>query len=97
MAQDLSSKTSEIIEIKKEIRKLKLRNQIVETNKAWETSITSRTLLMLLTYMVASISLIAIGNLDPLRNAVIPTLGFLLSTLTLPVIKNFWIHYVYKK
>jgi Mn2+/Fe2+ NRAMP family transporter len=81
---------SEIAELKKEIDLLKQRNKRVETNKAWETSTTRKLALTSLTYVVTTITFVMIDNPNPYLNAVIPTLGFFLSTLTLPFIKNLW-------
>ena len=88
---------SEITELKIEIEKLKARNKTVETNKAWETSLSRKLLLMILTYLLISITLVTLQNQSPWTNAIIPTLGFFLSTLTIPAAKNFWIKHLYKK
>jgi hypothetical protein len=87
---------TEITELKTEIEKLKERNRKVETNKAWETSMTRKLLLMFLTYFVIILTLLAINNPDPYRNAIVPSFGFFLSTLTLPFVKNLWKKYIYK-
>lgn len=87
---------SEIAEIKKEIDKIKERNKKVEINKAWETSWLRKILLMTLTYLIAAATLVTIKNPNPFLNALIPTVGFYLSTLTLPFIKNLWEKYIYK-
>jgi hypothetical protein len=83
-------------ELKLEINKLKERNKKVEANKAWETSISRKILLMVTTYLIAAFTLIVIKNDSPWLNALIPTLGFYLSTLTLPFIKNIWEKYLYR-
>ena len=47
-----------------EIEKIKLRNKRVELDKKWETSITKRLCIILLTYIVVVIySIVAIGQL----------------------------------
>ena len=83
-------------DLKKEIELLKDRNKRVETDKAWETSWTRKVILSLLTYLAIGIFLNAIYIESPWLNAIVPTVGFLLSTLTIPVIKNLWKKYIYK-
>ena len=73
--------------------KIEQRNQKVETDKAWETSYTRRILLMGSTYLAIGIYLNAIQVPDPWLNSIVPTLGFMLSTLTLPFVKKLWIRY----
>lgn len=67
------------------------RNAQVELDKAWETSGTRKTLLVIFTYISIGLYMNAIGVKDPWMNAVIPSIGFLLSTLTLPFFKRQWI------
>lgn len=74
-----------------EIEQIKKRNQKVELDKAWETSLTRRLLLILFTYLSIGLYMQAISIKDPWLNAVVPSLGFLLSTLTLPVFKSLWL------
>lgn len=77
----------ELEELKKEIELLKTRNKKVEANKAWETSLTRKLTIMLITYLTVGITLSTMKNPNPWINAIIPTLGFLLSTLTIPFMK----------
>jgi hypothetical protein len=77
--------------IETELQKIKERNKKVELDKAWETSLTRKTLIAVLTYIVIVIFLIQIKNTEPFINAVVPTIGFLLSTLAIEPIKNIWI------
>jgi len=74
-----------------EIEKIVERNQRVELDKAWETSKTRRGLVALITYAVAALFMYRIGVSDPLVNALVPTGGYLLSTLSLSFIKQWWI------
>ena len=77
-------------DLEKRIVVIEKRNQKVELDKAWETSWTRRVSIGLLTYFVVSAYLIAIGNEQPFINALVPAIGFLLSTLVLKSIKNIW-------
>lgn len=73
-----------------EILVIQERNRRVELDKAWETSWTRRGLIALVTYVVAMIFMYRIGVVDPWLNALVPTGGFILSTLSLGVIKKWW-------
>ena len=80
-----------------EVKKLTERNKRVETDKAWETSKTRRIIIAVITYSVVVIFLYSIGATKPWLSALVPTVGFLLSTLTLSLIKKFWVDRIYKK
>jgi len=83
--------------MKEEIQALKERNKKVEADKAWETSFTRRTVIAVMTYIVMVIFLILIKIPSPFLNALVPTIGFILSTLTLTFIKNKWLSKIYGK
>ncbi len=73
------------------IEKLEARNKRVEADKAWETSWTRRIAIMVLTYLVVVAYLHFVIHISPWINAVVPVLGFFLSTLTVAILKKFWI------
>lgn len=81
----------------KAIKNLIERNRRVELDKAWEISKTRRLIISLLTYFVIVIFLIAIGVKNPWLNALVPAIGFFLSTLTLPFFKRLWARYIYRR
>ncbi len=76
--------------IRKEITEIKERNSRVEKDKAWETSFFRKVLVAVLTYVVIVIFFLAADLPKPFMNALVPTLGFLLSTLTVSVFKKHW-------
>lgn len=80
-----------------EIETIKERNKRVERDKAWETSKTRRIIVALMTYIVIVIFLWSINAPNPWLNAIVPTVGFILSTLTLPFFKRFWINNIYRR
>lgn len=80
-------------DLQKEIEAIKKRNARVETDKAWETSRTRKIAIALLTYTVIVIFFLTMKLPSPRINAIIPTLGFLLSTLSLGFFKSIWIRY----
>jgi hypothetical protein len=74
-----------------DITDIKERNKRVELDKAWETSKTRRALIASITYIVAALFMYRIGVSEPFINALVPTGGYLLSTLSLPFIKQWWV------
>ena len=74
-----------------DIDEIKEQNRRVELDKAWETSTTRRIAIMIITYLVASFWLFHLGNEKPLLNALVPVLGYVLSTLSLPMVKRWWV------
>jgi len=87
---------TEIEELQKEIELLKERNKRVEADKAWETSKFRVFSVLLMTYIITSIVFYFIGVNDFLLNAFIPTIGFYLSTQSLPFIKKWWVNKNFK-
>ncbi len=79
------------------VQKIEERNKKVESDKAWETSFLRRGLLIIFTYLAIGLYLQAINIDRPWLNAIVPSVGFLLSTLTLPFFKSLWLKHLYKK
>lgn len=77
-------------DIEKRIAAIELRNRNVETDKAWETSWTRRLSIMALTYAVVVCYLYFVVHIDPWINALVPVIGYFLSTLTIGLIKQAW-------
>jgi nicotinamide riboside transporter PnuC len=77
-------------DFEKRLAAIEARNAKVELDKAWETSWTRRLSIAILTYAVIVIYLTIIHNNAPFINAAVPVVGFLLSTLFLRRIKEFW-------
>jgi hypothetical protein len=86
-----------IEELENRVKNIELRNKIVESNKGWELSYTRRGLLFLFTYLAIGIYLQVVDIPDPWLNAVVPSVAFMLSTLTLPYFRSLWLKYIYKK
>ena len=77
--------------LEEEIEKIKQRNRRVELDKAWETSLTRKFLIAVLTYVVMIIFFYFAGLPKPFVNSIVPALAFFISTLTVPFIKKLWI------
>lgn len=78
-------------QIRKDIEEIKERNRRVERDKAWETSWTRKILVAVLTYIVVVLFFIFAKLPNPFINAIVPTLGFLLSTLSISFVKKLWL------
>lgn len=74
-----------------ELAAIKKRNKRVESDKAWETSLTRMAFLLVLTYLMTALVFWLIAAPSPLLNALIPTLGYFLSAQSLPIVKRWWL------
>ncbi len=64
------------------------RNKKVEADKKWETSVVRKVSIAILTYLFVVIFLISINESHVLLKALVPVLGFILSTLSLRFIRQ---------
>ena len=78
-------------DFEKEIAAIKARNKRVETDKAWETSWTRRLCIMVLTYAIVVLYQASIAQVSNVfLSSLVPVMGFLLSTLSLKLIRKIW-------
>jgi hypothetical protein len=84
MEARIAKNEQEILEIKK-------RNQKVEADKAWETSFFRVASIVIMTYLIAALVMYMIGVVKYWQDALIPVVGYFLSTQSLPIIKKWWI------
>jgi hypothetical protein len=82
---------SSIENLTQEIDKIKERNKRVESDKAWEVSLTRRIFIAISTYVLISIFLIIIKVDKPFVSAIIPAVAYLVSTFSLGIIKSWWL------
>lgn len=75
----------------KEFAAIRERNKRVEADKAWELSWTRRLFIVVITYVFAALWLLSINDTNPFLKALIPIVGYLLSTITLPPLRRWWI------
>ncbi|MFA6027791.1 MAG: hypothetical protein WC752_02595 [Patescibacteria group bacterium] len=80
-------------DLQTEINEIKSRNKRVEGDKAWETSWVRIILVAILTYLVVCLFLYIIKAEQPFVTAIIPTIGFVLSTASLSFAKKIWLKY----
>ena len=77
--------------LQERIERLENRNARVEADKAWETSWLRRASIMILTYLVVVFYLRFVVHINPWINALVPVIGFFLSTLTVSLLKKKWL------
>lgn len=82
--------------LEEEVEKIKQRNRKVEADKAWETSCTRKLVIAVATYVVMICVMWVLKMENPYISAIIPTLGFLLSTMSADLIKQVWLRWFYK-
>lgn len=92
----LMSEIDKIQKLSERIGLIEERNSRVEADKAWESSWARKILLSLFTYLSIALYFQYILQADPWLNAIVPTAGFLLSTLTLTYFKKLWLRCVVK-
>ena len=78
-------------ELEERIKKIEERNKRVENDKEWETSTLRKVLIIVLTYIFAVLYLKIADTTNPFFGAVVPCVGFFLSTQTLGFIKKKWL------
>jgi len=77
--------------VEERIKNIEERNKRVELDKAWETSWTRRLCIMVLTYLIVIIYSYLIRNFDYIfLSSLVPVIGFMLSTLSLKLVRKFW-------
>lgn len=80
-------------QLQKELDLIKARNKKVELDKAWETSISRKIIIAILTYIVIVIFFIIADLPNPYINSIVPTAAFLISTASLPIFKKIWLKF----
>ena len=78
------------MDLEQRIKALEERNARVEANKAWERNPIRLCLIVVITYGIAVGYLYLANTTNPLLGAIVPCLGFLLSTLSFKFIRSIW-------
>lgn len=86
-----------IEQLQKDINSIKERNKKVEADKSWETSWTRKIIIAIMTYVTIVLFFLVAGLPKPFINSIVPTAGFVLSTLSLPFFKKIWLSKKYKQ
>lgn len=88
----------ELKDLEKEIENIKSRNKRVELDKKWETSLTRKICICVLTYIVVIIYSYLVRNYNNIiLSSLVPVIGFTLSTLSLKYVRKIWEKNIEKK
>lgn len=80
-----------IEKLENKIKEIEKRNKRVEADKAWETSLLRKSLIIVFTYVFAVLYLKIADTTNPWFGAVVPCAGFYLSTQSIKIVKSWWI------
>jgi hypothetical protein len=80
-----------IEQIELELARIRRRNARVASEKAWETSHTRVAWILISTYLLTALVFWLIDVPYPLANALVPTLGYYLSTRSIPFVRRWWL------
>jgi hypothetical protein len=81
----------EVKDLEKEIEEIKERNRRVELDKKWETSMTRKICIAVLTYIVVIFYTVLTNKISNVfLSSLVPVIGFTLSTLSLKVVRRIW-------
>lgn len=83
--------------LQSQLEALQKRNLRVEADKAWETSLFRKSTITILTYLTVGVFFVSAEFPNPWLSALVPAFGFLLSTLTMPLLKRAWLKYFWHK
>lgn len=76
--------------LESEVAAIQERNQRVEENKRWETSLTRLATIATITYFTMTLVFLGLDSRHPLLDAIVPTAGFVLSAQSLSVVRRIW-------
>ncbi len=76
--------------LERRVSEIETRNARVEKDKAWETSFTRIVVVSFLTYFVTVLVFWMLGSANFFLNALVPTIGFILSVQSVPMLKTWW-------
>lgn len=81
-------------ETENRIEKIEARNKRVELDKRWETSLTRKICICVITYIIVVAYSFLIRSFDSIYSifltSLVPVFGFFLSTLSLKAIRKIW-------
>lgn len=81
----------ELRDLEKNVEDILERNKRVELDKKWETCMTRKVCIAVLTYIVVIIySALISKTTNVFLSSLVPVMGFLLSTLSLKAVRKVW-------
>jgi len=84
-------------EAHKSIDDIHARNMRVAADKAWETSGVRKAIIAAGTYIIVGLYLAYLGVENGWSHALVPAGAYVISTLSLPLVKEIWIKNIYQK
>ena len=84
-------------ELHQELEKIKERNRRVEADKAWEVSTFRAVLIGVLTFVFTYLILFTVEQENALFGGLLAGLGFFISTLSIPIVKRWWLKTFWKE
>lgn len=79
------------MDLENRVKKIEERNKKVELNKQWETCLTRKICIMILTYIVVVLYSFVINKISNIfLSSLVPVIGFTLSTLSLNAVRKIW-------
>ena len=79
------------MDLENRVKKIEERNKKVELNKQWETFLTRKICIMILTYIVVVLYSFVINKVSNIfLSSLVPVIGFTLSTLSLNAVRKIW-------
>jgi hypothetical protein len=91
MSRPLDDIARRLTEVEAELQAIRQRNKRVESEKAWEQSWFRVGWIVFLTYVLTAAVFWLIGVHYFMLNALVPTLGYVLSTQSLPFVRRWWL------
>jgi hypothetical protein len=88
LADELIQLKERIVLIEGEIAAIHNRNRRVESNKTWETGRFRLLSITAITYVTMVLVFVVLGSNRPFLDALVPTTGFFLSTLSLSFLRD---------
>lgn len=77
--------------VEERLKRVEERNKRVEADKRWETSPFRRLFIAALTYIIVASFLLITDSERPFLGALVPPIGYLLSTLAISPVKRWWL------
>jgi hypothetical protein len=87
----MSDIEARVIALESVLEQVRARNARVESDKAWETSLTRKLFVAGLTFIFTAIVFRSLSVPSPFTNAFIPVTGYIVSTFTIPWAKQWWL------
>lgn len=78
--------------LEERVARIEARNVRVEADKSWENSLVRHAAITIGTYLTMALFLLMINATTPFLTAIVPAGAYILSTLTLRPLENWWLN-----